>query len=108
MSEQQTIILFTLFPGVTQLDFTGPHQVFSRLPNTTVLMASRAGGDITTDGITFAGLAKLADIPECSVLCVPGGAGATENAIHDEAGPQPPRPRRNTLAVELAGNAVEA
>ena len=84
MSEQQTIILFALFPGVTQLDFTGPHQVFSRLPNTTVLMASRAGGDITTDGITFAGLAKLADIPECSVLCVPGGAGATENAIHDE------------------------
>jgi putative intracellular protease/amidase len=49
-----------------------------------VLMASGAGGDITTDRITFAGLAKLADIPECSVLCVPGGAGATENAIHDE------------------------
>jgi cyclohexyl-isocyanide hydratase len=85
MSEQPTIILFALFPGVTQLDFTGPHQVFSRLPDTKVLMASTAGGEITTtDGITFAGLAKLADIPNCSVICVPGGAGATDYAINDE------------------------
>jgi cyclohexyl-isocyanide hydratase len=84
MSEQPTIILFTLFPGVTQLDFTGPHQVFSRLPNTKVLMASTEGGEITTDGITFAGLARLADIPHCSVVCVPGGAGATDNAIGDQ------------------------
>jgi transcriptional regulator GlxA family with amidase domain len=84
MHEQPTTILFALFPGVTQLDFTGPHQVFSRLPNTKVLMASRTGGDITADGITFTGLAKLADIPNCSVLCVPGGMGATDNAIADE------------------------
>ena len=25
-------IVFPLYPGVTQLDFTAPHQVFNRLP----------------------------------------------------------------------------
>jgi transcriptional regulator GlxA family with amidase domain len=84
MNEQPTTILFALYPGVTQLDFTGPHQVFSRMPGAKVLLASRAGGDITADGITFAGLKRLADIPHCSVLCVPGGIGATDNAIADE------------------------
>ena len=36
------------------------------------------------DGITFAGLRRLADIPRCDVICVPGGFGATDNAIGDE------------------------
>ena len=37
-------IVFALFPGVTQLDFTGPHQVLSRLPGAEWLfLASRAG-----------------------------------------------------------------
>jgi cyclohexyl-isocyanide hydratase len=84
MSEQPTIILFALFPGVTQLDFTGPHQVFSRLPNTQVLMASTIGREITADGIVFGGLIKLGDVPSCDVICVPGGAGATDNAIADQ------------------------
>src|SRR3981189_2080223 len=84
MSDQKLVIVFALFPGVTQLDFPGPHQVFSRLPGTTVILASRAGGTVEADGITFAGLRRLADIPACEVICVPGGGGATDNAIHDE------------------------
>src|SRR2546423_6791237 len=77
-------IVFALFPGVTQLDFTGPHQVFSRLPGAEVILAGRAGGAIETDGITFAGLRRLADIPRCDIICVPGGFGVTDNAISDE------------------------
>jgi cyclohexyl-isocyanide hydratase len=76
-------IVFALFPGVTQLDFTGPHQVLSRLPGAEVLLASRAGGAIETDGITFAGLRRLADIERCDIICVPGGFGVTDNAIVD-------------------------
>ena len=30
------------------------------------------------DGLTFAGLTKLADIPACDVICVPGGFGTSE------------------------------
>ena len=32
MSETETIIVFPIYPDVTQLDFTGPHQVLTRLP----------------------------------------------------------------------------
>jgi transcriptional regulator GlxA family with amidase domain len=76
-------IVFALFPGVTQLDFTGPHQVFSRLPGAEVILASREGGAIETDGITFAGLRRLRDIERCDIICVPGGFGTTDNAIAD-------------------------
>ena len=55
MSDQKLVIVFALFPGVTQLDFTGPHLVFSRLPGATVILASRAGGTVEADGIAFAG-----------------------------------------------------
>jgi len=83
MTEQPIRIVFALFPGVTQLDFTGPHQVFSRLPGAEVILASREGGAIETDKITFAALRRLGDIERCDVICVPGGLGATDNAIAD-------------------------
>lgn len=69
-------VVFALYPGVTQLDFTGPFEVFSRLPHARCTLASVAGGTIQGDGgITFAGVARLADITECALLCVPGGFG---------------------------------
>jgi cyclohexyl-isocyanide hydratase len=84
MQASPVAIVFALFPGVTQLDFTGPHQVFSRLPGAEVIVASRAGGAIEADGITFGGLRPLADIARCDVICVPGGFGATDSAISDD------------------------
>jgi cyclohexyl-isocyanide hydratase len=85
MSDRQPVIVFALFPGVTQLDFTGPHEVFSYLPGgASVILASAEGGAIeSTGGITFAGVRRLAAIPECDVVCVPGGRGVTDNAIGD-------------------------
>ena len=83
MVDRETVIVFALFPGVTQLDFTGPHLVLSRLPGAKVVLASRTGEPIEADGIVFAGLCRLADIPRCDVICVPGGLGATDNAIGD-------------------------
>jgi transcriptional regulator GlxA family with amidase domain len=83
MSEPGPIIVFALFPGATQLDFTGPHQALSRLPGATVILASPEGGAVEADGITFAGLRRLADIPACDIICVSGGGGVTDNAIHD-------------------------
>jgi cyclohexyl-isocyanide hydratase len=85
MSEREPVIVFAVFPGVTQLDFTGPHQVFSMLPGATVIVASTTGGTLESSGLVFAGLQRLADIPECDVICVPGGRGVTDNAIKDEA-----------------------
>lgn len=77
-------IVFPLYEGVTHLDFTGPHQVFSHLPDVEVVVASVAGEPITADGLTFADLTRLADIDGCDLLCVPGGLGTSE-AMLDEA-----------------------
>ncbi len=77
-------IVFAIYPGVTHLDFTGPHQFLSRLPGAKAITASATGGPITADDLTFSNLSRLADIPACDVLCVPGGFGCTE-AMNDEA-----------------------
>jgi putative intracellular protease/amidase len=78
----ELIIVFPLYPGVTHLDFTGPHQVLSRLPGATTVMASALGGEIEADGITFGRLVKLSDVPRCDVICIPGGFGTTD-AMND-------------------------
>jgi cyclohexyl-isocyanide hydratase len=86
MSERKPVIVFAVFPGVMQLDFTGPHQVFAALPGAEVIVASVAGGTLeSSTGLVFSGLRQLADIPACDVICVPGGRGVTDNAIRDEA-----------------------
>ncbi len=55
MSNQQPVIVFALFPDATQLDFTGPYQVFAALPGAEVILASVEGGMIEASGMTFAG-----------------------------------------------------
>jgi cyclohexyl-isocyanide hydratase len=86
MSESNPVIVFALFPGVTQLDFTGPYEVFVSLPGASVILASAEGGSIeATGGMTFAGLQRLADIRECDIICVPGGRGVSDSAIKDAA-----------------------
>ena len=86
MSERNPVIVFAVFPGVMQLDFTGPYEVFAALSGAEVTVASVAGGSLeSSTGLTFTGLRRLADIPACDVICVPGGRGVTDNAIHDEA-----------------------
>jgi len=77
-------VVFALFPRVTQLDFTGPAEVFTRLPGACIVLASTEGGQIGADGgITFANVQRLADVSECSLLCVPGGYG-TIAAMEDQ------------------------
>ena len=77
-------IVIPLFPDVTHLDFTGPHQVLSRAPGAEVIVASMGGRDIAAEGLMFTGLKDLARVERCDLLCVPGGFGATD-AMLDEA-----------------------
>jgi transcriptional regulator GlxA family with amidase domain len=76
-------IVFALYPGVTHLDFTGPHQVLVRTPNAEVIVASLGGQDIDADGLVFAKLADLAKLERCDVLCVPGGFGTAEAMLNE-------------------------
>jgi cyclohexyl-isocyanide hydratase len=79
MAGDSFIIVFALYPRVTQLDFTGPFEVFARLPGARCVLASIDGGTIQGDGgITFSGVVRLADVAQCALLCVPGGFGTVE------------------------------
>jgi len=77
-------IVIALYPDVTHLDFTGPHQVLSRARNAQMTVASMGGRDIGAEGLMFTGLADLAKIQRCDLLLIPGGLGATE-AMLDRA-----------------------
>lgn len=85
MSTPPFTTVFAIYPNLTQLDFTGPHQVLCRLPGATTIVASRDGGEIEAEGgLVIGRTAKLADIERCDLVCVPGGMSATEVAL-DEA-----------------------
>ena len=77
-------ILFVLYPGVTHLDFTGPHQVLARTPDADVTVASLGGADVDAEGLTFTNLADLAKVERCDVICLPGGFGTTDAMLNDE------------------------
>jgi transcriptional regulator GlxA family with amidase domain len=85
MAEPEFLIVETIYPGMTQLDFTGPHMFFSRLPGARTIVASEAGGPVEADcGLVFAGTRRMAEIARCDLLFVPGGWTATD-AANDEA-----------------------
>ncbi len=78
MSQDSFRIVFAIFPDMTHLDFTGPHQVFARMPGAEVIVGSRDGGAVTSaEGLTFANTVRLSDVASCDLICVPGGATIT-------------------------------
>ncbi|MBW4451469.1 MAG: DJ-1/PfpI family protein [Nostoc indistinguendum CM1-VF10] len=65
-----------LFPNVTQLDFTGPYQVFAKLPNVQLYLLAETLEPIRSDcGLTFLPDTTFAQAPALDVLFVPGGPG---------------------------------
>ena len=76
------VILFPLYPGLTHLDFTGPHQFLCRLPGAEVILASAQGGEVEAEGgVVFARTRKLSEVERCDLICVPGGFTETEAAL---------------------------
>jgi transcriptional regulator GlxA family with amidase domain len=83
--ETPFVIVEAIYPNMTQLDFTGPHTIFSRLPNVQTIVASAPGGPVESEGgLIFAGTQRLADIERCDLLFTPGGMGVTD-AMNDVA-----------------------
>jgi cyclohexyl-isocyanide hydratase len=73
-----------LFPRVTQLDFTGPLQVFSSVPGAEVHLIWKRIEPVTSDSVmTITPTIGFADCPQLDVLCVPGGGG-TDDMVNDE------------------------
>jgi cyclohexyl-isocyanide hydratase len=76
MNHEPLDIVVLLFPNVTQLDFTGPAQVFSKFPTARVHLAWHNLVPVPTDaGWCIVPTTTLEDCPAADVLFVPGGAG---------------------------------
>jgi cyclohexyl-isocyanide hydratase len=73
-----------IFPRVTQLDLTGPVQVFSSVPGARVHLIWKRIEPVASDSVlTLTPTITFADCPQLDVICVPGGVG-TDDMINDE------------------------
>src|SRR5215211_1769508 len=73
-----------LFPDLTQLDLTGPYEVFARIPGAEVHLVARTLEPVRSEfGLTIAPTSSLESAPQMDVLFVPGGKGIG-GAIEDE------------------------
>jgi cyclohexyl-isocyanide hydratase len=74
-----------IFPQATQLDFSGPHEVLTRVPNAVVhLVAKDRRPVVCSAGYTVLPSTDFADCPSLDVICVPGGIGQHHLMSDDE------------------------
>jgi cyclohexyl-isocyanide hydratase len=65
-----------LYPRLTQLDLTGPFEVFHRIPDAKVHLVWKTTEPVRADsGLGLQPTTSFADCPRLDVLCVPGGFG---------------------------------
>jgi cyclohexyl-isocyanide hydratase len=65
-----------LFPDVTQLDLTGPWEVFARTPGVECHLIWKDLQPVRSDrGLSILPTTSFADCPPLDVICVPGGPG---------------------------------
>ena len=65
-----------LFPRMTQLDLTGPFEVFTKLPGSQVLLLWKTLQPVEADsGLRILPDAALHGHPPLDVICIPGGPG---------------------------------
>jgi cyclohexyl-isocyanide hydratase len=73
-----------VFPKVTQLDLTGPLQVFSSVPGAQLHLIWKRIEPVTSDSVmVLTPTTTFADCPQLDVICVPGGAGS-DDLLNDE------------------------
>jgi len=73
-----------LFPKLTQLDLTGPLQVFSGLPGATVHLIWKRIEPVPSDTVlALLPTVTFEDCPQLDVICVPGGGGV-DDLVGDE------------------------
>jgi cyclohexyl-isocyanide hydratase len=73
-----------LFPKLTQLDLTGPLQVFSSLPGAEVHLVWKRIEPVPSNSVlTLMSTVTFADCPQLDVICVPGGSGI-DDLVNDQ------------------------
>ena len=75
---------FVLFPDVTQLDFTGPLQVLSGLPDSAIHIVAKSPAVVPSDcGLGLVPTHTFANCPRLDLICIPGGSQGVAGAIID-------------------------
>ncbi len=65
-----------LFPSLTQLDLTGPYEVFVRAPGTAVHLIWKDLQPVVSDrGMAILPTTTLDTCPPLDIICIPGGPG---------------------------------
>jgi cyclohexyl-isocyanide hydratase len=72
-----------IFPRVDQIDFTGPFEVFSRIPNATCLTIAKERGPLSDGrGLILTPEKTFSEVGQLDLLHVPGGPG--QEALMDD------------------------
>ena len=65
-----------LFPDITQLDLTGPYEVFIKFPDAKVRLIWKSLDPVTAGGgMRILPDTSFTDCPQLDLVCVPGGTG---------------------------------
>lgn len=88
---------FVIFPGITQLDFTGPFEVLSRLGTPPSLstpskfdqvkthIIAKTMEPVTSDrGLSFLPTCTFRECPSLDLICIPGGGGVVDALADSE------------------------
>src|SRR5258707_7541775 len=76
MTDDRITVGLLLFPEMTQLDMTGPYEVFVSMPRTTVEVVWKTLEPVTTGGgLRMLPTTTIAACPRLDVICVSGGPG---------------------------------
>lgn len=79
-----TTIGLLLYPELTQLDLTGPYEIFSRAPDTQIHLIWKNCNLVVSDtGMAIKPTTTFSECPELDVICLPGGPGQI-NLMEDE------------------------
>src|SRR5215217_7299787 len=75
---------FVIFPDVTQLDFTGPLQVLSGRPQSTMHVAAKSMSPVMSDcRLGLVPTHTFANCPPLDLICIPGGSEGAAGVIND-------------------------
>lgn len=73
-----------VFPGIQQLDLTGPYEVFSSATDTKVHLIWKDLNPVySSSGLVFAPTTTFEECPQLDVICIPGGG--VNSLLSDES-----------------------
>src|SRR6476660_398086 len=82
--EEKLKIGIILFPDFTQLDLTGPYEVFSRMPGSEIYLISESRSPVRSErGLSIVPDTLYEDCPVLDIIFLPGGPGIS-GAIQNE------------------------